>query len=175
MRVERFLQVSARHFPDKTALVAGGRRLSFGDLDALSDRLAATLVQRGLVRGERVVVFMDNCWEAVVGMFAVLKAGGVFSPINPSTKADKLAYVINNCRASAILTQQRVMPVVDQALAECPSVTFVAGGGAAASSLCAWTSAALTAGVAAAGVRRHRHRPRHAHLHLGLDRLSPRA
>ena len=54
---------------------------------------------------------MDNCWEAVTGIFAVLKAGGVFSPINPSTKADKLAYVINNCRASAILTQERVAAV----------------------------------------------------------------
>ena len=124
MRVERFLKDSAKRLPDKTALVAGGRRMSFGELDAASDRLAAALHQRGLRRGERAIVFMDNCWEAVVAIFAVLKAGGVFSPINPSTKADKLAYVVNNCRASAILAQPRVMPVVEQALAECPSVKF---------------------------------------------------
>src|SRR4029079_17650229 len=98
--------------------------MSFAELDAASDRLAAALTERGLTRGERVIVFMDNCWEAVAGMFAVLKAGGVFSPINPSTKADKLAYVINNCRASAILAQERVVGVVDEALKECPSVKF---------------------------------------------------
>jgi long-chain acyl-CoA synthetase len=124
MRVEQFLRDSARRHPEKTALVAAGRRWSYGELDAASDRLAATLAQRGLARGERVIVFMDNCWEAVAGIFAVLKAGGVFSPINPSTKADKLAYVINNCRASAILTQERGLPVVEQALVECPSVKF---------------------------------------------------
>jgi acyl-CoA synthetase (AMP-forming)/AMP-acid ligase II len=124
MRVERFLEDSAARSPDKTALVAGGRRLSFAELDTVSDRLAAALTQRGLQRGERVIVFMDNCWEAVAGIFAVLKAGGVFSPINPSTKADKLAYVINNCRASAILAQERVLGVVEQAQPQCPSLKF---------------------------------------------------
>jgi long-chain acyl-CoA synthetase len=124
MRVEQFLKDSARRFPKKIALIAGGRRLSFAALDAMSDRLAAALAQRGLLRGERVVVFVDNGWEAVVAIFAVLKAGGVFSPINPSTKADKLAYVINNCRASAIITQERVLPVVERALVECGSVKF---------------------------------------------------
>jgi amino acid adenylation domain-containing protein len=130
MRVERFLHDSARRTPDKTALVAGGRRLSFAELDAMSDRLAAALVERGLARGDRAIVFMDNCWEAVAGIFAVLKAGGVFSPVNPTTKADKLAYVINNCRATAILAQERALPVVQQALAGCPSikVRMVAGG-----------------------------------------------
>jgi long-chain acyl-CoA synthetase len=129
MRVEQFLKDSAQRFPAKTALVAGGRRVSYAELDAMSDRLAAELARRGLKRGDRAVVFMDNCWEAVVAIFAVQKAGGVFSPINPSTKADKLAYVINNCRASAILTQDRLMATVDKALAECPSVTnsIVAG------------------------------------------------
>src|SRR3972149_262351 len=124
MRVEQFLRDSARCFPEKTALVAGGRRLSYAELDAMSDRMAATLACRGLARGDRAIVFMDNCWEAVVSIFAVQKAGGVFSPINPSAKAEKLAYVINNSGASAILTQDRLMPVVDTALQDCPSGEF---------------------------------------------------
>src|SRR5204863_4062589 len=130
MRVERFLRDSAARFPAKTALVAGGKRMSYAELDAASDRVAAALVQRGFKRGERIIVFMDNCWEAVVGIFAVLKAGGVFSPINPSTKADKLAYVINNCRAAATITQHKLLPIATAALAEAPSVNLsvVAGG-----------------------------------------------
>src|SRR5262245_53651699 len=130
MRVEQFVRGSAARFPGKAALIAGGKRLSYGELDAASDRLAGALVAHGLQRGDRVIVFMDNCWEAVVGIFAVLKAGGVFSPINPSTKADKLAYVINNCRASAMLTQAKLIPIATAALAEAPSInlTVVAGG-----------------------------------------------
>ena len=124
MRVERFLQDSAKRFPAKTALVAGGRRLSYAEIDAASDRVADALMARGLARGDRAIIFMDNCWEAVVAIFAVLKAGGVFCPINPSTKADKLAYVVNNCRAAAVLTQDKLLPVADKALADCPSVTI---------------------------------------------------
>lgn len=118
MRVENFLRCSARRWGDKVALVAGDVRLSFNDIDALSDHLAADLQSKGLQPGDRTMIFMDNCWEAVVSIFAVLKAGGVFSPVNPSTKADKLAFVLRNCRARAVITQARLAGVLDQALAE---------------------------------------------------------
>ncbi len=132
-RIEDYLSRSARKAGDKVALVAGGRRLTFSELDQLSDRLATALRQGGVARGDRVLVFMDNCWEAVVSIFAVLKAGAVFSPINPTTKADKLAFVAGNCRAAAVLTQNRLLPVVTEALVACPSVglTLVANGGKA--------------------------------------------
>ena len=100
MRVEDFLRNSARRLPAKTALTAGGRQFAYGELDDLSDRLAAALAARGLKRGERVVLFMDNAWETVVSIFAVLKAGGVFCPVNPSTKAAKLAFILTDSEAA---------------------------------------------------------------------------
>ncbi|MBX6424388.1 MAG: AMP-binding protein [Variibacter sp.] len=134
MRVEQFLRDSRARFPDKTAVVANGRRLTYRDLDDMSDRLAAALVERGLERGDRVALFMDNSWETVIAIFAALKAGAVFSPINPSTKAEKLAYVVNNCRAAALVTQARLTAVAAAALKAAPSVriTVVAGGDGAA-------------------------------------------
>jgi long-chain acyl-CoA synthetase len=130
MRVEDFLRTSARKHPGKLALISGKTRSTFKDLDLASDRLATTLAARGVGRGDRVVVFMDNCVEAVIAIFAVLKAGAVFSPVNPSTKADKLAYILNNCQAKALVTQHRLMSAAAEALAEAPSVsvTVVAGG-----------------------------------------------
>jgi long-chain acyl-CoA synthetase len=125
MRVEDFLKRSATMLPDKVALIAGERRLTFGDLDRASDALAAGLQRQGVARGDRVVVFMDNCAEAVIAIFAALKAGAVFSPINPSTKADKLAYVMNNCRAAALITLGRLAPVAAKALSETPSIKTV--------------------------------------------------
>ena len=120
MRVEHFVIDSARAHGTKTALVTERRRLSYAELDDLSSRLAATLAANGVKRGDRVLVFMDNCWEAAVSIFATLKAGATFSPINASTKADKLAYIIEDCEAAAILTQARLMPVVTQARAAGP-------------------------------------------------------
>lgn len=130
MRVERFLKDSARRFPDKTALVAGERRSTWAEFADASARLGAALAEAGVKRGDRVLVFMDNSWEAAIAIFAILEAGAVFSPINPSTKADKLAYVIDNCRPSAILTLAKLMPVtasaIDQATVK-PMVFSTAG------------------------------------------------
>ena len=115
MRVEHFLEASARRHPDKTAIVAGGERVSFSALDARASRLAAWLQGRGVARGDRVVIFADNAIEAVVSLFATLKAGGVFSLVNPSTKADKLAFILGNCRPAALITQGRIAAVAADA------------------------------------------------------------
>ncbi len=124
MRVEEFLRHSAQRFPDKTALIAAAKRLTYREIDRLSDQLAQGLVARGIERGDRVVLFLDNSAEAVVSIFAVLKAGCVFSPVNPSTKADKLAYILNNCRARALITQSRLAAIAADAALAAPSVAL---------------------------------------------------
>jgi amino acid adenylation domain-containing protein len=129
MRVEHFLAASARRHPDKTALVVGEARVSFGELDATANRLAHALRARGVRRGDRVAVFLDNSAEAVAALFAALKAGGAFCVVNPTTKGDKLAFMLNNCRASAVVTSARLLPVAAPAVEQAPSVvaTVVAG------------------------------------------------
>jgi long-chain acyl-CoA synthetase len=118
MRVEDFLRHSAARLPDKTALVVGERRISYAELDELSTSLAAGLAANGVRRDDRVLIYLDNGWEAAVAIFAVLKAGATFSPINPSTKPDKLAFIAGNCEARAIITQSRLAGAVAQAIVE---------------------------------------------------------
>src|SRR5262249_51862503 len=150
MRIEEFLRDSARRCGDKIALVAGDARVSYRELDLASDRLAGALAEHGIARGDRVIVFMDNCHEAVIAIFAALKAGAVFSPINPSTKAEKLAYVINNCGARALITQEKLSTVASAALADAPSIALTVVAGAPEPSLpgAARFEAALAADVA---------------------------
>lgn len=107
MLVQEFLSGSAARFPEKAALVCDGRRLTYADLDGLSDRLGNALVEGGVRRGDRVVLHLPNSVEAVVGIFAVLKAGGTFVALNPSVKAEKLTYILNDCQARALLLQDR--------------------------------------------------------------------
>ena len=130
MRVEEFLRRSAAAAPGKTALVAGGKRLSYRELDDRSDRLAGALIARGLSRGDRVLVFMENLWEAAASIFGVLKAGAVFCPVNPSTKAAGLAFVARHCGASIVLTQDKFGPVVAEAVREAPMLGTVIATGA---------------------------------------------
>jgi long-chain acyl-CoA synthetase len=112
LQVERFLEESARRFPEKVALVSGGRRVTYGQIDQDANRLARGLVQAGVNRGDRVAIFLENGVEAVVAVFAALKAGGVFVVINPMTKANKLAFILNNSRAAALVTGSRKVPLV---------------------------------------------------------------
>ncbi len=132
MRVEDSLRHSAARLPDKTALVVGERRLSYAELDDLSDRLAAGLVAYGVRRDDRVLIYLDNGWEAAVAIFAVLKAGATFSPINPSTKPDKLAFIAGNCQAQAIITQARLAGAVAEAIGEGADFSVIISAGESA-------------------------------------------
>lgn len=125
MRVEAFLRNSSRLFPGKVAVIANDREYTYAELDRQSEALARTLVSGGVRRGDRVIVFMDNCWEAVVAIFATLKAGAAFSPVNPTTKADKLAFMIANCRPSAVVTLGTLLTVTERALEGQSSVGLV--------------------------------------------------
>ena len=107
MLVQDFLQNSAARLPNKVALICDGQRLTYAELDAMADRLANALVEHGVQRGDRVVIFLPNSVEAVISMFAALKAGGMFVMINHATKQDKLASILNNCRASALIADAR--------------------------------------------------------------------
>jgi long-chain acyl-CoA synthetase len=107
MLVQDFLHTSAKRTPDKLALVCDGQRLTYTQIDERANRVAQALLARGIKRGDRVAVYLGNTVEAVVGIFAVLKAGGVFVPINHTTKRDKLLYVLNNCRAAALFLDAR--------------------------------------------------------------------
>ena len=112
MQVEEFLERSAQHFPDKTALICGRRRLTYSEIDAAANQLARALAAGGLQRWDRVAVYAPNSVETVLSVFATLKAGGVFLLVNPTTKPDKLAYILNNSRATALITTERLLPSV---------------------------------------------------------------
>ena len=105
--VQSFLEESAAQMPDKTALVCGDQRLAYAQIEAMANRLAQALQANGVQRGDRVLLFLQNSVELVVGIFATLKANAVFVPVNHSTKADKLRFVAQDCRAAGLITWQR--------------------------------------------------------------------
>ncbi|MBS1868315.1 MAG: AMP-binding protein [Actinobacteria bacterium] len=107
--------------PDKEALVAGDRRLTFAELDAAASALAARLHALGVQRGERVAILLPNGVEAAIAIYGTLRAGAAFVPLNPTIKADKLAYVLRDCEATAIVTDDQLAPLADEARAHAPS------------------------------------------------------
>jgi amino acid adenylation domain-containing protein len=106
-----YLAASAARLPDKIALVAQKDRLTYAELEARANALAHTLVKNGVQRGDRVMIYADNTPETVVSFWAALKADGVATIINPLTKADKLEYLLNDCRPTAFISDQHIANV----------------------------------------------------------------
>ena len=96
---------AAADTPAKPALVADKRSWSYAELQDATLRLARALQDAGLERGDRVVIFMDNTAECAVAIFGTLAAGGVFVVANPQTKADKLAYILEDSEAAFLVTE----------------------------------------------------------------------
>ncbi len=115
-------ETQVRRVPGKTALVREGRRSSYADIDALSAALASSLRAHGVGRGDRVALFLDNSEHMVAAIYAVLRIGAVFMPVNTLTKADKLAYVLADSEAVALVTQHALAEVARQALGLAPGV-----------------------------------------------------
>ncbi len=125
------LSAAASATPEKTALVVDGQRLTYAELLDSARRFAAALQRQGLERGDRVAVFADNSLPCVVSIFGTLIAGGVFVVVNPQTKEDKLAYILDDCEASFVVTEGSIAKVAGRAAERVTSLKGVikAGGG----------------------------------------------
>jgi long-chain acyl-CoA synthetase len=116
------LRRAAADAPQKEALVAGERRLTFAQLDAAASALAARLHALGVARGDRVAILLPNGAEAATAIYGTLRAGAAFVALNPTIKADKLAYVLDDCEATAVVTDAKLAPLAREASARAPSV-----------------------------------------------------
>lgn len=122
------LMRSAEQRPDHVAVVAGGERVGFAEVLRRARVLAAALQRGGVQRGDRVALFLDNGIDFVTGVYGTLLAGGVFMPVNPLTKHDKLAYMLADARATALLTHAHLAGIWQPAVADVKTPLVIAGG-----------------------------------------------
>jgi long-chain acyl-CoA synthetase len=123
--VDDLLRVTASARPDACALVSGAARLTAAALDASVTRVAAGLRAAGVARGDRVAVHLDNGSDAVISLFGALRAGAAIVPLNPTMKAGKLAYVLNDCTPAAIVSDRKSSSVIVEALSKLRSAPAI--------------------------------------------------
>jgi fatty-acyl-CoA synthase len=104
------LAISARRYPDKTAIAFFGRRHSYAEVAAQAQRLAARLYELGVRRGDRVILCMQNCPQLIVAHFAILRANAVVVPVNPMNRAEELKHYITDPDARVAITTGDLAP-----------------------------------------------------------------
>jgi long-chain acyl-CoA synthetase len=109
------LEAAADRDPEKTAVIAGERRLAYGELRDRAAGVAAGLAKLGVERGDRVAMVMTNGVDAAVAIEGILRAGAALTPLNPTMKRDKVAYVLTDTAAAAVLCDAEHSELVSSA------------------------------------------------------------
>ncbi len=111
--IGRLLRDRARTTPGRIAIDAAGSRLTYAELDHASERLAASFLERGLSRGDRVATLAANCPENVVVLFACAKAGLIMLPLNWRLAPPELAYQLGDAEPALVLVEEERTETAD--------------------------------------------------------------
>jgi len=103
MNLAHMLTQNARRFPDRPGLIWGERSWSWAAIDAAVSALAAALAERGVGKGDRILVHAKNCDEMFWSMFAAFRLGAVWVPTNFRLMPDEIVHLAVHSGAKAFL------------------------------------------------------------------------
>ena len=108
--IHQLFERRAEHSPDAIALVFMDLKVTYGALNARSNRLAHYLIGIGVRPDDLVLIALERGVDMIVALLATLKAGGAYVPLDPTYPADQLAFVIADSAARVLITQRDVLP-----------------------------------------------------------------
>ncbi|PHM26381.1 non-ribosomal peptide synthetase [Xenorhabdus ehlersii] len=103
--IHQLFEAQVRRTPDAIAVVFEEQSLSYDELNKRANRLAYQLIALGVRPDDRVAICIERSLEMVVGLLAILKAGGAFVPLDPTYPTTRLAYMLNDSAPVALVTQ----------------------------------------------------------------------
>lgn len=102
-----FLEEAALKYPGRACTIFKGAVISYREMNALTDHMAAALVEMGVKKGDRVGIFMPNTPQFVIAYFGILKAGGVVVAVNPTYPVDEILTPVNDANIEIMFTLSR--------------------------------------------------------------------
>ena len=115
-----YLRLRAKQNSDDVAIIFYGFELTFAELDRLSDQVAAYLLEKGIGRGDRVAVMMQNCPQFIAAFYGILKIGAVHVPVNPMFQEAELVYELEDSGAELIFVLDSLAPLVSRVIDRSP-------------------------------------------------------
>ncbi|MCP4686919.1 MAG: amino acid adenylation domain-containing protein [Desulfobacterales bacterium] len=123
--VHRIFSERARETPDAPAVILGEKRLTYGQLERRSNRLARFLIRRGLPSEAFVGVMLDASMEMVEALLGVMKAGGAYFPIHPRLPHQRIQYMLRDSRAPVLISEKRRVRDLNKLQWECPDLVDI--------------------------------------------------
>ena len=110
--LNEMLEDAARKYPDAPCTIFKGARITYREMNELTDRLAAGLVDLGIKKGDRVGIFMPNTPQFILAYFAILKAGAVVVAINPLYAPREIEHQVNDAGIEVMLAMSNFYNLV---------------------------------------------------------------
>lgn len=114
------LEVAATRFPQRAAYRFLGRPLLYADMKRQAEALAGWLQAHGVAKGDRVIVFMQNCPQYSIAVHGILRADAVVVPVNPMNKADEFGHYITDSGAKVAICSADLAGIVAEADSRLP-------------------------------------------------------
>ena len=121
-----YVRETAVQRPDHPALLFRGNRISYGELERLSDSFAAALVSLGVARGDRVALILPNCPQFVITLVGAWKAGAVVAPLNPLYTPPELAEALRCVGSNTVVALTRNYAALKALQPETPVESVIA-------------------------------------------------
>ncbi len=104
MTLHDSLKSSAHKYPDKIAVVFQKQRATYAEIDKLSDSLAHLLLEKGIKKGDRVALLLENSVDYVISFFGILKSGAAVVPLNTQLVNRELSYLLKDFTPRFVIT-----------------------------------------------------------------------
>jgi len=125
VNLKQMLEKSASEVPQKEAIILGSQRVTYGELEEASNKLANALIGLGLEKGDHVAILMSHCPEWVVNYFGVVKAGGVAVLLGSMLKAPELAPLLRDSDTPILITEKSFSRMLSPVLSDIPLLKHV--------------------------------------------------
>src|SRR5512132_1646301 len=109
MLVHEMFEGQVERTPEGTAVVCGGERLTYRQLNDRANQLAHKLLSLGAGAGYLVGICVERSPEMVVSLLGVLKSGAAYVPLDPSYPAGRLAFMVEDAEVAVLLTQSGLL------------------------------------------------------------------
>ncbi|WP_392535259.1 amino acid adenylation domain-containing protein [Nostoc sp. C117] len=115
--LHELFEQQVKRSPHALALIDRSEQITFEQLNQRANQLAHYLQNLGVTTETRVAISLERSIEFVIGILAIFKAGGVYVPLDPNYPSNRLAFMLADCQAHLLITQQKILEKLNKSAA----------------------------------------------------------
>jgi acyl-CoA synthetase (AMP-forming)/AMP-acid ligase II len=112
--IHHFLEIHAQATPEQLACIHGEEVVTYGEMERQANRVAHTLRELGVRRGDRVALLIENSSAYIAAYYGILKCGAVTVAMYITTTVKALAYILNDCEVRVLITQPKHLSLLEE-------------------------------------------------------------